>query len=81
MVDLLMCHLQLKIKSKTACTFLMCRLFMKIKYLPLNDYLPLAGFIHILTIFCHLPVTSVPFTHSRTDASKFALAEINYALN
>ena len=34
MVDMLTCHLQLKVKSKTECPFLMYRLVVKIKHLP-----------------------------------------------
>ena len=34
MVDMLTCHLRLKVKSKTECPFLMYRLVAKIKHLP-----------------------------------------------
>ena len=33
--NMLTCHLQFKVKSKTECPFLMYRLFVKIKHLPL----------------------------------------------
>ena len=34
MVDMLKCHLQLKVKSKEECPFLMYTLFVKVKHLP-----------------------------------------------
>ena len=53
MVNMLACHLQLKMKSKTQCPFLMYRLFVKIKHLPLlsTAHLPLVKFIHNFTAF------------------------------
>ena len=74
MVDMLTCHLQLKVKSKTECPFLMYRLFVIIKHLPLLSTvnLPLVEFIHILTAFYHLPISLVLFTHSLIDACEFA---------
>ena len=35
MVDIVTCRLQLKVKSKIECPFLMYRLFVKIKHLPI----------------------------------------------
>ena len=64
-------------------SFLMYRLFLKIKYLPTLSTvnLPLVEFIHILTDFYHLPISLVLFTHSLTDACEFALVELNHAIN
>ena len=75
--------IKLKVKSKTDCPFLMYRLFLKIKYLPILSTvnLPLVEFIHILTDFYHLPISLVMFTHSLTDACEFALVELNHAIN
>ena len=44
-------HLQLRVESKTECPFLMYRLFVKIKHLPLLSTinLPLVEFLHTLT--------------------------------
>ena len=83
MVDMLTCHLQLKMKSKTECPFLMYRIFVKIKHLPLlpNVNLPLVEFIHILTAFCHLPLSLVLYTHLLVDASKLAQVGLIYTLN
>ena len=80
---MLTCHLQLKMKSKTECPFLMYRLFVKIKHLPLlfTVDLPLVEFIHILTVFYHLPISLAVFTNSLTDASEYAQAGRNYTLN
>ena len=65
-VDMLPCHLQLKLKSKTECPFLMYKFFANIKTLLLLSTvnLPLVEFIHILTPFYHLPSSLVLFTHS-----------------
>ena len=59
-------HLQLKIKNKTECLFLMCKLFVKIKHLPILSTvnLPLVEFIPSLTAVFHLPINLVLFTHS-----------------
>ena len=83
MVDILTCHLQLNVKSKTECLFQMYRLFVKIKHLPLLSTvnLPLVEFIHILTVFYHLPIGLVLFTHSLIDALEFALVGLNYTMN
>ena len=83
MVDMLTCHLRLKVKSKTECPFLMYRLVVKIKDLPLLSTinLPLVEFIHILTAFYHLPISLVLFTHSLIDAYKFAQVELNCTMN
>ena len=72
-VEMLTCHLQLKVKSKTECPFLMYRLFVKIKHLPLlsNGNLSLVEFIQILTASYHLAISLVLFTHSLIDASNF----------
>ena len=71
-------------KSETECPFLMHILFVKIKHLPLlsNVNLPLAEFIHILTVFCHLSISLVMCKHSLIDAScKFAPIGPNYKMN
>ena len=83
MFDMLTCHLQLKVKSKTECPFLIYRLFVKIKHLPLMSTvnLPLVEFIHILTAFYGLTICLVLVTHSLIDASEFAQVELNYRLN
>ena len=74
MIDRLTCHLQLKMKSKTEGTFLMYKLFVKIKHLPLlsNVNLPLVEFIHILAAFYRLSISLVLLTHSLIDASEYA---------
>ena len=56
---------------------------MKIKYLPLlpTVNLPSMEFIHILTAFHHLPISSVLFTHSLINACEFAQAGLNYTMN
>ena len=61
MVDMLTSHLQLKEKSKTECPFLMYRLLVNIKQLPLVSTLNLilVEFIHISTAFYHLPISLV----------------------
>ena len=74
MVGMLTCHLQLKMKNKIECPFLMYRLLMKIiKHLPLLSTvnLPLLEFIYILTAFYHLPISLVLFTHLLIDASEY----------
>ena len=70
-------------EKQTDCPFLMYRLFLKIKYLPILSTvnLPLVEFIHILTDFYHLSISLVLFTHSLTDACEFALVELNHAIN
>ena len=62
--------------------FMILRLFVKIKHLPLLSTvnLPLVTFIHILTAFYHLPVSLVLFTHSLIDACKFAQVGLNYTM-
>ena len=74
MVDMLTSYLQLRMKSKTECHFLMFRLFVKIKHLPLLSTvnIPLVEFIHIVTAFYHLPTYLVLFIHLLIDASKYA---------
>ena len=42
--------------------------------------LPLVEFIHILTVFYHLPISSVLFTHSLIDACEFAPVGLNYTM-
>ena len=76
-------YLQLKMKSRTESPLLMCRLSMKIKRLLLLSTvnLPLVEFIHILTVFYHLPVSLVLFTHSFIDACEFALVGLNFTMN
>ena len=70
LVDIITYHWQLKMKSKTECSFLMYRLFVKIKHLPLLSTinLPLVEFIHILIAFCHLPISFAQFAHSFIDS-------------
>ena len=70
-------------KSKTECPFLMYRLYVKIKHLPLLSTinLTLVEFIHILTAFYHLPIRLVQGRPSLIDASKYAQVGINYTLN
>ena len=43
--------------------------------------LPLVVFIHILTVFYHLPISLVMFTHSLIDAFEFALVGLNCTMN
>ena len=77
-------HLQLKVKSKTECPFLMYRLFERmIKHLPLlfTINLPLVELIHILTAFYHLPISLVLFTHSLIDACEFTEIGLYYTIN
>ena len=83
MVDMPTCHLQLKMKNKTECPFLMYRLVVKIKHLPPLSIvnLPLVEFIHILTAFYHLPISLVLFTRSLIDVSEYAQVGLNYTLN
>ena len=83
MIDKLTYHLQLKMKSKTECPFLMYRLFMKIKHLPLLSTinLLLMEFIHILTAFYNLPSSLALFTCSLRDTFKYAQVELNYTLH
>ena len=53
MIDMLICHLQLKMKSKTDCFFLIYGLLVKIKGLLhlCTGNKPLGQFIHILRVF------------------------------
>ena len=44
-------------------------------------YQPLVEFIDILTVFYHLQISLVLFTHSLIDACKFALAGLNDTMN
>ena len=83
MVDMLTCHLQLKVKSKTECTFLTYRLLMKIKHLPLLSTvrLLLVEFVQILTTFHHLSVHVVLFAQLLIDACEFAVVGLNYTMN
>ena len=41
----------------------------------------LVVFIHILTVFYHLPIFLVLFTHSLIDAFEFVLVGLNYTMN
>ena len=83
MIGMVTCHLQLKAESKTEYRFLIYRLFVKIKHLPLlsTGKLPLVEFIHMLTDFYYLPISFALFTHSLTDACKFAQVVVNYTVN
>ena len=79
-IAMLICHLQLEMKSKTECPFLMYRLFVKIQHLPFLSTvnLHLVEFIHILTAFYHLPLNLVLFTQSLIGASKYAQVNISH---
>ena len=83
MVDMLTCHIRLKVKSKTECPFLIDIFFVKIKHLPplSTINLPLVEFKHILTAFYQLPISLVLFTHSLIDAYEFAQVGLNYTMN
>ena len=76
-------HLQLKMKNKTEFPFLIYRLFVKIKHLPLlfTLNLLLVEFIYILTAFYDLPISLVLLTHSLIDASEYAQVGLNYTPN
>ena len=63
---MLTCHLQFKMKSKIECLFLMYRLLVKVKHLPLLSA---------------LTISLVLFTHSLRDASDYAQVRPNYTLN
>ena len=78
-VGMLTRHLQLKMKSKTECLFLMYRLSMTIKHLPLLSTVNLSvlGFMHILTASYHLTKSLVLRTHSLIDTSKYAQVGLN----
>ena len=80
---MLTCHFQFKVKSKAECPFLMYRLFIKIKHLPLLSTvnLPLVKFLHILTAFCHLPISLVLFTHSLIGAYEIAQDQLSFTMN
>ena len=80
---MLTCHLQLKMKNKTEFPFLIYRLFVKIKHLPLlfTLNLLLVEFIYILTAFYDLPISLVLLTHSLIDASEYAQVGLNYTPN
>ena len=71
MVDIQTCHLLLRMKSKTECSFWMHRLFVKTKRLALlfiaNQLL--VEFIHILTAFYYLAMSLILSTHLLRDAS------------
>ena len=70
-------------ESKTECLFLMYRLIVSMKHLPLLSTvdLPLVELIHILTAFYYLPIGLVLFTHSLIDDSKYAQVGLTYILN
>ena len=80
---MLTCRLQLKVKSKAECPFLIYKLFVMIKHLLLLSTvnLPLVKFIHILKAFCHVPISLVLFTRSLIDASEYGQVGLNYILN
>ena len=79
---MLTCHLQLKMKTKTECPFMVYRLFVKKKRLPLLSTinLLLVEFIHILTTFSNLTISLVLFTHWLIDASEYAMAGLHTEL-
>ena len=68
-------------KNKTESPFVIYRLFVKIKHLPLLSTvnLPLVELIHNLTAFYHYKFGTV--THSIIDASEYAQVGLNYTLN
>ena len=72
-------HLQLKMKSKTECPFLMYRLYIKIKHFSLlpTINLTLVEFIHILSTFYHLPIRWVLCTPSLIGVSKYTQIGLN----
>ena len=82
MVDILTCYVQLKLISKAECPFLIYRLFVKIKNLPLLSTINLASmeFIHILKVFYQLPISLVLFTNSIIDPDECAQLGLNCTL-
>ena len=80
MANMLTCHLQLKMKSKSEFPFLIDRLFLNIKHLPLLSTvnLFLDEFMHILIALYHVPINLALFPHSLIDASEYAQVGINY---
>ena len=76
---MLTCHLQLKVKSKTECSFVMYRSFLKIKHWPplSTINLSLVEFIEILTALYHLPISLILFTHSLIDILYLRLPKKN----
>ena len=72
MVGMLTSHLELKMKSKTECPFLIYIILVKVKHLPRPSTVspPLVEFIHILTAFYYAPISFVLFIHSLIDASR-----------
>ena len=83
MVYIPTCDLQLKMKSVTEGPFLLCKLFVKIKNMPLLPTVnkALVEFIHILGDIYHLPMSVVVSTHSLKDTSGYAQDNANCALN
>ena len=83
MVYIPTCDLQLKMKSVTEGPFLLCKLFVKIKNMPLLPTVnkPLVEFIHILGDIYHLPMSVVVSTHSLKDTSGYAQVNANCTLN
>ena len=80
---MLKCHLQLTMKSKTECPFVMYILFLKIKHLPLLPIvnLPLVEFLHILTALYRLCIYLVLLILTLIDTLKYAQVGRNYELN
>ena len=46
-----------------------------------NVSIPLLEFPHILTVFYHLSISLLLFTHWLVDACEFALVGLNYTMN
>ena len=68
-------------EKKNSLSFLDVKIIDEDKIFTTSVNLPLVGFVHILTIFYHLPITVVLFTHSLFDAFKIAQAGLNFTLN
>ena len=68
-------------EKQNSLSFLDVKIILEDKKFTTSVNLPLVGFIHILKVFYHLPITLVLFTHFLIDAFKFAQAGINYTLN
>ena len=76
-------HLQLKVKSKIECPFfLMHRLFVKIKHLPIVYRKPTFGGVY--THFDSFLPSNYKFgtvTHFLIDSSEYAQVGLNYTMN
>ena len=56
---------------------------MQIRHLPLlsSINLPLVELIHILTVFCHQPISFLLFAHSLVGSPEYVQVDLNYILN